>query len=1011
MSGEGLFLTPAPRWYSIPSGRPFLDDLARGLCVALGDDLPQALILTPTRRGARQMAHAFTDQCRERALLLPQVRALGDLEEGEPPFDLDHLGLDLPPALSSTRRRFELAKLIRAHYESARPLDARTALELADALAKFFDSLALEEVDASDRLEHLVNDPDLRHEGLDSLAEHWQVSARFLAIAVDLWPKRLAELDMMDPSQRLVTLIHRLGDQWAKTPPEHPVIVAGTTGTTPATARLMGLVSGFVQGAVVLPGLDLSLADEVWSQVGDSHPQGAMKALLDRHRVPRDIVRTWPVSQAADHARPFMKSMARRRLLNEALRPAEATKDWRAQIGVLKAASDTAISDGLSGLTHIEGRNDEETAAVIALLMREALETPGRTAALITPDITLSRRVTARLSRWGIEADSSAGDPLIHSPVGRFLHSLLDLILEPFDAVKLLALLKHPLSRFADEKAINDLEIKGLRGAKPRDAVEVFERLERKKVPEAAVLWRDYGEAVKLYDTLKTDLSSYVRALTLWAESLAKHDGQALWRGAAGASASALLADLISEGRDFPVEDDQVFVDILRRALRGATVRTGGHTHPRLTILGAIEARMFSADRLILAGLEEGVWPQAAEIDPFLSRPMRKALGLPSPERRTGLSAHDFVQSASQPEVWMVTRQRREGEPQVRSRWLWRLETLTGGAGEHIPGDPRWLDWARRMDGPLSRPPESLRPAVRPQPAPPVEARPLQLPVTQVEMLARDPYAVYVRYVLGLKPLDRPNEPFEALRRGTAIHAVAERFAREDAPLGEAGVAAFCDMLEAQLRAENLSEAQLALQRPLFPLLARGYVDFEAERRRLRPRLLIEKSGELKIDLPRGTFILTAKADRVEVHDEGVDILDFKTGQPPSAKAVLSGFYPQLTLTGAILKYGTFDGFEDMHRAKGLNAFTYVRLSQDAVRPREVFDKKNPMTAEEMADLALKRFKTRLMRYEDPKQGYLSWRAPQYRLERGGDYDQLARLYEWHVLGDRDAETTTEEGE
>lgn len=1006
MKSRDLFVTPAPRWYSIASGRPFLDDLARGLCEVLGEELPHALILTPTRRGARQMAHAFTDQCRAKALLLPQVRALGDLEEGEPPFDLEHLGLDLPPALSSTRRRFELAKLIKAHYESDVALNARTALELADSLAKFFDSLALEEVDASERLDRLVHDPDLLHEGLGALAEHWQVSARFLAIAVDLWPKRLAELDMMDPSQRLVTLIHRLGDQWEKTPPTHPVIVAGTTGTTPATARLMGLVSRFEQGAVVLPGLDLSLAEEVWEQVGDSHPQGAMKSLLDRHRVTRQDVRTWPASIEADRARH-----ARRRVLNEALRPAEATKDWRTQIAALKAGSEDAIRDGLSGLTHIEGRNDEEVAAVIALLMREALERPGQTAALVTPDITLSRRVTARLSRWGLRPDSSAGDALVHSPVGRFLHSLLDLVLEPFDAVRLLSLLKHPLSRFAEKREINTLEIKGLRGAKPRDADEVLSRLTKAEAFEAAALWQDYIQTRTIWTTQKTDLSDYVRALTQWAESLGTHEGEALWSGAAGAAASALLADLITEGRDFRVEDDQVFVDILRRALRTCTVRTGGYTHPRLTVLGAIEARMFSADRLILAGLEEGVWPQAAEIDPFLSRPMRKALGLPSPERRTGLSAHDFVQGASQPEVWMVTRQRREGEPQVKSRWLWRLETLTTGAGEHLPTQPHWLDWARRMDGPLSLVPEALKPATRPQPAPPVEARPLQLPVTQVEMLERDPYAVYARYVLRLKPLDRPNEPFEALRRGTAIHAVAEAFAADDMPLGEAGIKAFCDLLEAQLRAENLNEAQLALQRPLFSLLAREYVAFETERRVGRPRLLIEQSGSLTIDLPRGAFTLTAKADRVEIHERGVDVIDFKTGQPPSPKAVIAGFYPQLTLTAAILKYGTFGGFEALHREKGLRELIYVRLGQDVVKPRVVFDKKNPLSADEMAERALKRLKTRLMQYEDPKQGYLSWRAPQYRLERGGDYDQLARLYEWHVLGDRDADPATEEGE
>ena len=477
------------------------------------------------------------------------------------------------------------------------------------------------------------------------------------------------------------------------------------------------------------------------------------------------------------------------------------------------------------------------------------------------------------------------------------------------------------------------------------------------------------------------------------------------------AAAAALLAGLIEGGASLGEISRAEFAELVRTLLNEETVRTGGANQPRLRILGAIEARLVRADRMILAGLEEGVWPNAAPTDPFLSRPMRKALGLPPPERRLGQTAQDFVQAACADEAILVHSERRGGQPAVKSRWLWRLETLTTGAGEHLPTQPQWLDWARRMDGPLSVVPEALKPAARPQPAPPVEARPLQLPVTQVEMLERDPYAVYARYVLGLKPLDRPNEPFEALRRGTAIHAVAEKFAVDDMPLGEAGVKVFCDLLEAQLRAENLSEAQLALQRPLFPLLARDYVAFEAERRADRPRLLIEQSGKLTIDLPRGPFTLTAKADRVEIHERGVDVIDFKTGQPPSPRAVIAGFYPQLTLTAAILKYGSFNGFEDIHRAKGLGELVYVRLGQDVVKPRVVYDKKNPLSADEMADRALSRLKTRLMQYENPRQGYLSWRAPQYRLERGGDYDQLARLYEWHVLGDREAEPATEEGE
>lgn len=994
-----LFAQAGPRWFSIPSGRSFLDDLAKGVCEALGDALPEAQILTPTRRGARAMARAFTEQCRTGALLLPQIRAIGDLDEGEPPFDLDYLALDLPPAVSPMRRRFELARLVLEHFETDQPLNARTALELADSLSGFFDSVALEEIDAADRLERLVHDTEGLQGGIEAWAEHWQVSARFLAIAVDLWPRRLIQMGQMDPSQRRAILIRRLADQWREQPPQTPLLLVGSTGTAPSMADLMGVVSRLPQGAVVLPGLDLSLAEDVWAQIEDSHPQGAMKRLLDRHSVGRDNVRTWPASVDADRARD-----ARRRLLNEALRPAEATKDWLRQIETLKAGSPTVVTDGLQGLSRINARHDEEAAAAIALLMREALETPDKTVALITPDTTLARRVYARLSRWGLAADSSAGETLAHTLVGRFFHDLLDLLIDPYDAVTLLSLLKNPLCRFADDLRLNDLERYGLRGAKPQDFDEVRARLTKREKFDALSLCEDYVATTGHATAPKTDLSDRLRAIIIWAEALSAENGQALWQGAGGAAASSLFGELLREGVGYAVEDDQNFVDILRALIRQVTVRTGGNTHPRLSILGAIEARLVTADRLILAGLEDGVWPQPAPIDPFLSRPMRKALGLPSPERRTGLSAHDFVQAACGPDVWLITRQRREGEPQVASRWLWRLETLATGAGETIPHDPRWLDYARRMDEGLVVPPSSLKPAQQPNPAPPVAVRPLELPVTQVETWERDPYAIYARYVLKLRPLDRPNEPFEAMRRGTAIHAVAERFAKEDAPLGNAGEAVFTDMLETQLRAENLSEAQLALQRPLFADLSRAFVEFEAERRVLKPRLLIEAKGRLSFPVVRGAFTVTAKADRIEVREDAIDVLDFKTGIPPAYKAVIAGFYPQLTLTAAIIKQGQFEGLETAN-TKAMGELLYVRLSSDVVTPKVVFDSKNPLSADELADQALARLKRRVHQYENPSQGYKSWRAPQYRQARGGDYDQLARLYEWHVLGDQASES------
>ena len=314
---------PAPRWFTIPAHRPFLTDLADGLLAALGPErLGDAVVLLPSRRGARALAEAFVGAAGRGALLLPQIRALGDLDEGEPPFEPGELALGLPAAVSPLRRRFELARLVAEHpRDLGRALDASGALELADALASFLDGLELEELghaERMDRVETLV-------EG--DLARHWRISAEFLRIVLEAWPERLAELGLMDPAARRVRLLRLLAEQWRERPPEGPLVAAGSTGTAPANADLLAVIATRPMGAVVLPGLDLELADAAWAEAGEQHPQGAMKRLLERSGVDRAGVRLWPASGSPAGAR------WRRRLINEALRPAEATADW---IGVIE---------------------------------------------------------------------------------------------------------------------------------------------------------------------------------------------------------------------------------------------------------------------------------------------------------------------------------------------------------------------------------------------------------------------------------------------------------------------------------------------------------------------------------------------------------------------------------------------------------------------------------------------------------------------------------------------------
>ena len=1025
MSAFDPFAGTGARWYAIPAHRPFLEDLAAGVLAWLGELPPETLsdatILLPNRRAARAFTGALSKLAQGRPVLLPQVRPLGDLEEDEPPFTPGALGLDLPPAIPALTRRFEMARMIVEQFDS--DLTPMRALDLADALGGFVDSSEIEAIPNPERIADLVD---------GEMAEHWERSAEFLSLGVVAWPRRLAELGLVEPAWRRATLLRRLADLWDAHPPTQPVIAAGSTGTVPAAADVLGAVARAPQGCVVLPGLDLDLDDRVWAQIDDDneqHPQRALKRLLERHAIDRHAVRLWfrpPVSHQAEQ-----RGLARQRLLNEALRPADATGDWRAAIQDIRAravasgSSADPIAQGLDGLSVLNLRHDEETAAAIALMMRETLEVSGQTCALVTPDQGLGRRVAARLERWGIVPDASAGQPLNRMPAGVLVDLCARWIAAPTDPQVMLGLLKHPLTQLHlgeidAARAVVAFEDMALRGPRHASFARLNKKLDRALSPDrdgappSEGRLKRHAQARAVSASMErlvvaarapfapdAPLDAAARALTVLIEALA---GQNAWAGPDGEAAAGLLSNLIAGGAALGAVSPHDLVELTQQLLADTVVRTGGATHPSLRILGAIEARLVRADRMILAGLEEGVWPQGAPVDPFLSRPMRKALGLPPPERRIGQSAQDFVQAACADEAILIHTERRGGQPAVRSRWLWRLDMLTRGANTKdtpvaVAAPAHVADWTRALDAPVRDTPDYAR---RPAPTPPVDRRPRVLPVTGVERWVRDPYAVYAQRILGLKVLDRPGASAEAMARGNAVHDAIEQMVRV---WPEALPDDCADQIEGfimdAMTEAGFEDAALARERPLARNCARWLERFERERRERGATLLIEQSGALTFDGPAGPFTVTARADRIELDATGAAVLDFKTGQTPSQKQVLQGFAPQLTLTAAILAEGGFAA-----PPTEATELLYVKVTGRR-DPGKVDDvsrqgRSNSLTAAQLANRELDRLKLGVAAFDDEATPYTSWVAPQFMGNFGGNYDHLARVWEWHVVGGED---------
>ena len=997
---SGWFLeAPGPRWFNIPADRPFLDDLALGLLDLTRDGGPEALadavVLTPTRRAARSLTEAFLRAAGDvPALLPPRVRPLGDLEAGEAPFEPGDIVLDLPPAITPVRRRFELLRLVTELAPGlGRSLGPTEALGLADALGGFFDSLQIEEV-AADNLAGLA-DMDM--------AAHWKVSLDFLEGALERWPARLEALGLEDVGKRRVRLLNALAEKWSADPPGDFLIAAGSTGSVKATARLLKVIAGTPRGAVVLPGLDCEApaGTKEAGQVDDQHPQAALRSLLATAGVPLDAVRNWGASAPGEVAGEM-----RRKVISLALRPADQTADWRLAIDDKSSLGPAGIAQGLGGLTVVGTRDVEACALAAALLLRETLETPGRTAALVTPDQDLARRVAARLARWGVVPDASAGEPLARFPCAVLAETTALALSDPARPATLLGLLKHPKVRLgrpeAELAAARDaLEVTALRRTRPGDLsrLKAFARTAKRPDPAAIHLADDLAalfapEGRETGETL--DASAWARRLAGTMEALcARPEGGTgdLWAGPDGEAVARLLSVLIEEGDASPGLSAAAFAELLGVIIAGESVRAARATHPRLKILGAMEARMARADRLILAGLEEGVWPQAAGVDPFLSRGMRARLGLPPAERRIALSAHDFAQSACAPEVFLLHARRRRGAPALESRWLWRLRTLAKGAGATLPGRPDLEAIALAADAP-----GDFAPALRPAPCPPVSARPRELAVTRVETLVRDPYAVWARDILRLYPLDRPDAPIDVRMRGTAIHSALEDFVKAYPDVVPDEAEAVLDSLYLDaLRNAGMDPPGLARETALSREIAAWMVGQERERRADGRRVHVELKGELTFEAPAGPFKVTAKADRIEAGPGRVGrILDYKTGSPPSPKQVEEGFSPQLTLSGAILAGGGFAGLGRLPPEE----LAYVRIT--GRRPAGEITNALPKTLDPVTASAeaLDGLKAVIARYDSPGEPYPSRIAPASVKLYASDYDHLARVREWSAIGD-----------
>ena len=1039
------------RIFSIPASLPFLKTVAASLIdgrllpgftydpadpLALAD----VTIYVPTRRSARVLRSEFVDLFGGKSAILPVIRALGETDDDSGFFDeVAPALLDMAEPLSGPARLIELARLVLAwrnslpaavtsvHAESplVAPASPADAVWLARNLAEIIDAMETEELDWA---------------ALDSLdvsnhALWWQLTAEFLKIASDFWPARLAELGRSSPSLRRNATLHAETERYRHSPPTGPVIIAGSTGSIPATAGLIAAVAKLPNGVVILPGLDRFMSDTEWLLVGHqggaaggqkpdaaarSHPQYGLHRLLTRMGATRNDVD--PLGSPPDDLD------YRSKLLSSAFLPTQATAGWGEVRGALDAER---MAAAFRDVSLVEAANEREEALAIAIALRLALEeSDDAQAALITPDRKLGRRVTAELARFGIEADDSAGTPLLSTPQGTLLRLLVEAALRPGDPVPLVALLKHPLTRFGlpiDDlrTAVTALELTALRGgtaeidistlgplleaALERQVGDRHPPVWRTALPETAVplaqnLTRRIAAAVEplagllVQETRTGRRFSSKLPLSDWAErtgraleavAVDERDNlAALWSGEAGDSLANLLKSVMETDGQIEADGPQ-WCDIIEALAASESVKPRSMRHPRVFIFGALESRLQSVDTVVISGLNEGTWPGQAANDAFLSRIMKVEIGLEPPERRIGQLGHDLQMAAATPKL-VLTRALRNGTaPTVASRWLQRLLAVGGPtlASDLRSRGKNLIDWAGDIDRSASVPT-----APRPAPKPPADLQPKKYSFSEIGRLRRDPYAIYARHILRLHPIAPFNLDPGPAERGSLYHRIVDRFVRAEGsgePLTLIG-----HILDEEFDAIALPPHIDAVWRPRFAAVARAFVEWHLKRAPGVRESLTEVPASL--DLSVGGIRLTGIADRIDILPDGsADIIDYKTGSTPSLKVARALLDPQLALEAAAIRRSAFRGPGQREPANLL----YVRLKPGERFAAEQVNnegaKTSPKSAVELAEDSLAELEKLLTGLIDGRFGFASRLIPEQERDYGGEYDHLARVAEW----------------
>ncbi|OFW96610.1 MAG: hypothetical protein A2977_03455 [Alphaproteobacteria bacterium RIFCSPLOWO2_01_FULL_45_8] len=786
-------------------------------------------------------------------------------------------------------------------------------------------------------------------------AEHWEKIQKFLTLVSDHWDAILKDEKCVEPVTWQRRFMDIQADLLERDRTKAPIMIAGSLGTIPSTARLIKVISTLKNGVVILPGLQREQKKEFLSS---RHPQFFLHRLLKKLNSAPEGVRELP-SKEWNNASLFLEKIFDSRF----------TGPW-------------ILPPSMENIQYIETSDQGEEARIICISIRKALEEGKKKILCISSDPKLLHRVSAELGFWSLSV-SVQKKSLLDTQIGSFLHLATLWFSSPFPTVVMASTFKHSFVK-KKKDVWNLFEKYILRTWVGNASLLAIEHLLER---ESAELEPDVCDRLKtFYETLKNHLVfvqeaqplgfylDKLESLIAWllgSETdlenlfleLAPEEGvvfQQLWQDLKKSSALIMThPKMLSEILFSLLQDHQI-----------PNVSKGNNES--IFLMSPAEARFMEADFKILAGLNEGTWPAELRVDPFFSSSMRETLGLPSLETRFSQSAHDFLSAICIPVPVLITRSLRVGGvPSVPSRFLSYLEMRMGAYNLTFSQNKDLKVWARNLNSVSQK--TDLQ---APRPLPPVSQRPKRLSVTDVSILLRDPYSIYAKHILKLTRL----EPFIPEEKSRLFGLFVHNFLHRWAPTSETPM----DVLLSG-RAKFLFELYLGPVEQSRFLWEKFSILFEwVKQQKKLANTSTEIKGEFSFAVEDHLFTLFGKADRVDWDQEGAILIDYKTGSIPPLSHVKEGKASQITLEALIFLRG---GFSDLPPRLPLRDLQYWGLlSEEILSIKEDLSLLTAQTQQNLEQLISSFYKETTPYLSHPK-GFI----------KEGEYDHLARLQEWSV--------------